>query len=46
MEIYGKSAQLAAWKLIERLSKDSLLLMDSGEKIRRLASQALVEEAA
>ena len=46
VEIYGKSAQLAAWKLIERLSKDSLLLMDSGEKIRRLASQALVEEAA
>ncbi|MFH1437989.1 MAG: ATP-binding protein [Pseudomonadota bacterium] len=45
-ELYGKNRQLAAWKLIERLSKDSLLLMDGGEKIRRLASQALVGEAA
>lgn len=43
--LFERNPQLAAFKLIQKLTRDSLFLSEDSEKIRRVSSRILVEEA-
>lgn len=44
-DLHSRNPGLAAFELVERLAKDSLLLSDRAERIRYRAARALLEEA-
>ncbi len=45
-DLFEKNAPLAAFRLVEKASTDSLLLRRDGSRIRRIAARLLIEEAA